>query len=95
MTADQYITNLERALQSARARYFPMDRDGRKRQLLSLAREVGYGLAAWDDEEIDKVVPSTYGRLVVRNSFDSVGPTINNNEGTCNPEGDCDRRHDW
>ena len=76
MDAEKYIAALESALTFARNFYFPLDADIRKAAIFALAMDVGYGLGAYDDAEIRRVVTSTYSRLVVRHTFDSVGPVV-------------------
>ena len=80
MDAEQYIAAVESALPFARNFYFPLDADRRKAAIFALARDVGYGLGAYDDAEIGRIVTGTYSRLVVRHTFDSVGPCVDAGE---------------
>lgn len=74
----RYLTETQAALRSNPRSYFPMDGDARRRQNLKLGRELGYGLADFDDWET--WAGSTYGRFVVANSLDSIGVVIDNKE---------------
>ena len=80
MNTEQYIAAVESALSFARSFYFPLDADRRRSGILAVAMDVGYGLGAYDDAEIRRIVPSTYSRLVVRHTFDSIGPVVDAEE---------------
>ena len=80
LTTEQYIREVELALSYAREFYCSPDIEERRERFLMLARDIGYGLAVFSDEEIKKVITSTYGRLVVRNTMDRIGVPFNNVE---------------
>lgn len=79
MTAAMYIDALDASLGSNMF-YFSPDKEERLVRLLSLARDIGHGLAAWDDAEVHRVLGGTYGRLVVRRSLDSTGVVLSARE---------------
>jgi len=69
------------ALASALAPHFAPDqcyfgKDG----ALRLAREVGFGLADYQDLEINKVIPELYSRLLVIHCFSKSGVPISNKQ---------------
>lgn len=70
MTAEEYI----KSLQSTLARHFaPGQIYHGEAGALRLAREVGYGLASFPPKEINRVIGSLYGRLLVRFTLTSTG----------------------
>jgi len=80
MTISKYLTEIENSLQfsGARSFYFPMDKALRKERNFRLAHEIGYGLAVYEDWK--DYAGTLYGRMVVKNSFDSTGVVINNKQ---------------
>jgi len=72
----EYLAQVERALYQNRKSYFPMNKKDRERQNLKLGREIGYGLG----NQWKKWASSLYGRLIVRNSLDSIGVVIDNKQ---------------
>ena len=77
-----YLQNVRSALRTANAHetYFPMESELRKGRILSLGRDVGYGLAAYPRKEVMREIQGTYSTLVVSNTFDSIGPCVDNSE---------------
>lgn len=65
----------------------PLDRTERRERLLRFAREFGSGLADYSDKEIRSILNSTYSRVVVRYTFDSVGPTLDTKDWVSAIEG--------
>ena len=79
-TLNEYLTNLRSALQypGARAFYFPANAAARKAANLRLAREIGPALAAYDPDDVAKVLSTLYGTLIVIPSLDTTGVQIDN-----------------
>ena len=69
-----HIVRLESALNDNRATWFPLDKAKRKAMNIRLGHEFGYGLGIYDDWV--SYAQETYGRFVVRHSFDSTGVVI-------------------
>lgn len=80
VTISAYLMRIDTALPAARESYFPMDAGLRKRRNLKLGREVGFGMGIYPNSDIDDYIQSLYGRLIVRNSFDSVGVQLDAKE---------------
>ena len=72
------VLDIYNAAQENRATWFPLDMSKRRRMNLKLGRGLGYGLAAYDDYE--ESAKTSYGKIIVKNSFDSTGVSINANE---------------
>ena len=72
--AEVYIRNLTVALTGNRQAWFPRDKEKRREMNIRLGHEFGYGLGIYDDWV--GYAQETYGRFVVRNSFDSTGVVI-------------------
>jgi len=73
-----YVEKVAIALQANRETWFPMNRQSRREMNLRLGHEFGYGLGA--DENWLGVAQSTYGKLIAKNSLDSIGVVINARE---------------
>jgi len=78
MKINEYIETLRQSLkhEGSHNLFFPMNKEKRKKSLLRLAREFGYGLSIYTENEVNQMIGSTYGILVVANCFDSIGPQI-------------------
>lgn len=82
MTISAYLTEIAGVLRSSAAMhsYFPFDKELRKERNLKLGRELGYGMACCDAEDLDFYLGGLYGRLIVAHSFDSTGVVLDNKE---------------
>jgi len=78
MTISRFLTEIQAALRSNPRPYFPLDKERRRAQNLKLAREIGFGLGMFQDWET--WATTTYGRIIVANSFDSIGVVIDNKD---------------
>jgi len=75
-----YLSSLEQAVADNRSRLLPLQQERRRQFALRLGREVGYGLADYAPDEVRKVLPTLYSRLLVRNCLDSVGVPVDSRE---------------
>jgi len=74
-TVKEYLRRVDEALR-ANASWFPHDAELREQSLRYLARSIGRALAEYERAEVEREIGSTYSRLVVRHTFDSIGATM-------------------
>ena len=82
MGLNEYVQALRQALKcpGARAFYFPPGKAKRKERVLRLAREFAFGLADYPPKDVNDIMGSLYGQLVVEHSFDSTGVVVDAKE---------------
>jgi len=78
-TVNEYLRRVDLALK-ANASWFPPDARDREQRIRYLARSIGYALAEYDREEVERELHSTYSTLLVRHTFDSIGPILDNSD---------------
>lgn len=79
----KYVQEMRQALAypGARAFFFPRDAIRRKTMNLRLAREMAPVFAEYPDQrEVDNVLPTLYGTIVVIPSLDNTGVQVDNAE---------------
>jgi hypothetical protein len=79
----KYVQEIRQALRTPGAHefYFPRDRARRKSANLRLAREMAAVFAEHPDQaEVDNVIPSLYGKIIVAQSLDTTGVQVDNKE---------------
>ena len=80
MNLQDYVQAVRTGLDhpGARALYFPQSAQKRRERNLRLAREVGYGLASYDPDDVEAILSALYGILIVSKCFDLTGVQIDN-----------------
>ncbi len=76
MDYKEYVEKIEHAINCTVPYHFPMDKKLRKERLLRLGKEIGVALAGFDEADAKDFIQSSYSRIVVRHSLDSVGVTL-------------------
>jgi len=80
LSLNDYIQGVRTALDypGARGLYFPPNAKKRRKQNLRLARELGCGLAGYEPADVEPILSTLYGLLVVSKSLDLTGVQIDN-----------------
>ncbi len=76
ITYKEYVNRIESAINNNRLQFFPLDKELRKERLLRLGKEIGVALAGFDEADAKDFIQSSYSRILVKNSFDSIGVVL-------------------
>ena len=76
ITYKEYVNGFETAINNIILQFFPLDKKLRKERLLRLGKEIGVALAGFDEEDAKDFIQSSYSRILVKNSFDSIGVVL-------------------